>query len=804
MQLIISLSSAYTIVIRVKKKNEDLNPEAISKEAKLLQKNDDDIFGELLAGTSTTTGKTINQQSTKMLSCMTVIDKGSAVLFEPGLRTFWPIKDNIVCCRVSEQGSYVLSMYGPAASNCNTVTPAYAAIPMLKTTVEVPSVISSVNESQRSRYWGYTPQLCCVQPGDSLSCSSSCTFVERNLFDKLFSCNASLLDSPVIVFGGVDGQILFWPVNGFALTSKNSESLGGKQSFTPQLLYHLQQQVSAIYTANLSCQKVSSVTSEPGSSDQHNKESSVYCNALVFVGDCDKIIIASECLSPKADEVNSIMFTGHMILGPVLCSCLSNNGDTLIHSTGKEIFVTKLSINSATDHATNSALVSLSTCMSTSLITLSMPVANICTVCCVDKKNKTTGTKRQVYGLTLNGKLLQLVLPELQDGESPIHSNVSPQMAGEKVKSYLREIETQSAELAKVTATIETVDRILKELNMVIHTVCQLAKDSTVSGMNAIPQQGMFPLCCTFSPSVVGHDDSRSSSVYLCCKVVNQGSLLLSSSWSLMVHIQGREPWCHQVTAESHTMGRSLPLMIFNPGSFLKIDIPLSKSFSSSFHIVAEMHLYCNLNALLADLRSDSESGHVLKKPVEDVVIPVTRKVFDVLHFVRPNQMGSQVSVQNTAPGSKKELLQTLDKLDSETQHVINKEGLIDHSEAKKAEEFLQRGSYSASFLISQDALSFMYTAQTLSKASKSLTPQNTVLQFILADSSISLEQIDSEYSGINLLTVNGCHAAIHVKPANQSATSADNPPFEVTLHCSSIPLLCRLHEAVLTRMKVS
>ena len=792
----------YTTVIRLKKKNGDLNPGVISKEPKLLQTNDNDIFGELLAGTSTTTGKTINQQSPKMLSCMTTIDEGSAIIFEPGLRTFLPINDKIVCCRVSEQGSYVLSMYGPAAPNSNTVTPAYAALPMLKTTVEVPSVISSVNEGQRSRYWGYTPQLCCVQPGDSLSCSSSCTFVERNLFNKLFSCDASLLDSPVIVFGGVDGQILFWPVNGFALSSKSTESLGGKPSFTTQLLYHLQQRVSAIYTANLSGQKVSSVTSEPGSSDKQNKESSGYSNALVFVGGRDKIVIASEWLSPKADEVNSIMFTGHMILGPVLCSCLSNNGDTLIHSTGKEILVTKLSINSETDHATNSALVLLSTCMSMPLITLSMPVANICTVCCIDKKNKTAGTKRQVYAFTLNGKLLQFGLPELQDGESPIHSNVSPQMAGEKVKSYLREIETQSAELAKVTATIEIEDRILKELNMVIHTACQLANNVTVSGMSAIPQQGMFPLCCSFTPSVVCHDDSRNSPVCLCCKVVNQGSLLLSSSWSLMVHIQGREPWCRQVTAESHTMGCSLPLKIFNPGSFLKIDIPLSKSFSSSFHIVAEMHLYCNLNALLADLRSDPQSGPVLEKPVEDVMIPISRKVFDVLHFVRPNHMGSQISVQNTAPGSKEELLQTLDKLDLETQHVVNKEGLFGHSGgAKKAGEFLQHGSYSASFLISQDALSFMSGAQTLSKAGKSLTPQNTVLQFILADSSISLEQI---HSGINLLTVNGCHASIHVKPANQSATSADSPPFEVTLRCSSIPLLCRLHEAVLTRMKVS
>ncbi|KAL9968492.1 hypothetical protein ACROYT_G020593 [Oculina patagonica] len=799
----VSLPENLTKSKRLKKKCGDVNPEVPSEGSKPLQ-TDNDIFEELLAGTSAAVEKTVNQQPLKTMKCMTLIDAGSAVLFEHGLRTFLPIKDKMVCCRASEQG-FVVSMYGPVAASSDIVTPAYAALPVFKATVEVPPVMSSVQESQRSCYWDYTPQLCCVQPGDSLSCSSSCAVVERHLFNKLFNCEASLLDSPVIVFGGIDGQIVFWPVNSFALTSTGSESLGGKQSFTPQVLYHLEQRVLAIYTANLCCQKdpsgvgSASVKNESGSSDKHNKESSGYCNALVFVGDRDKIVIASECLSQKADEVKAINFTSHTILGPVLCSCLNSNGDTLVHSTGKEIFVTKLNINGEMD-ATNSALVSLSTCMSTSLITLSMQVPNICTVCCVDKKNKTAGTKRQVYALTLDGKLLQFVLPELQDGESPMYSNVSPQVAGEKVKSYLREIETQSAELAKVTATIETEDSILKELNMVIHAACQLAEDATVGGKSTMPQQDMFPLCCTFTPTVVCYDSSGNSSVSLHCKVVNQGSLLLSSSWSLMVHIQGKEPWCRQVTTESHTMGRSLPLKICNPGSFFEIDIPLNKSFSLSFHIVAEVHLYCNLNSLLADLRSDPVSGHFFKKPVEDVLIPISRHVLDVLHFVRQNQIGSQVSVQSTVPGSKEELLQTLDKLGSESQHAMNKEGLLGHDGAKKAEESLQLGNFSASFLVSQDAVSFMKTAVKSNTAP--LTLQATVLQFILTDSSISHQHIDSKYPGINLLTVNGSRASIHVKPAAGSTTSAESAPLEVTLHCSSIPLLCRLHEAVLTRLK--
>ena len=791
---------------REKKKIGELNPEVISDGTKPIQNDENDIFGELLAGTSATAGKTPNKQSLKALKNMTLIDAGSAVLFEQGLKTFIPVGDKMVCCRASDQ-RYILSLFGTVAPNSNVLMPVYEALPELKTKVEVPSLMSSWEESQGHTLWSYTPQLCCVQPSSSVSCSSLYPVMERPLFNKLFNWEASLLDSPVVLFGGEDGQILFWPVNSFALTSRNPGTLGSKQSFTPQLLYHLEQRVSAIYAANIHCQKDSS----GGSNAKRKKESSVYCcNALVFVGDYDKIVIACERKPVKTDEGGAIRFSGHTILGPVLCSCLTNSGDTLVHSTGREIFVTRLSLNDTTD-ATSSAPV-VSSCTLSLFTTLSMQVPNICTVCCVHKKNKTTGTVTLAYALNMNGRLLQFVLPDLQDGESHVYSNVSPQMAGQKVKSYLSEIETRSAELAKVNATIETEDRILTELNMVIHTVCQFPKDAAVSGIDTTPQQSMCPISCTFTPSLLPYDSSGNSSVSLHCKVVNQGSLMLSSSWSLLVQLQGQEPWCCRVTADSHTIGRSVPLKIFNPGSFIEIDMPLSKSFSSSVHIVAEVYLYCNLNSLLAGLRKDPNSGNFSEKPVEDVLIPISRRVFDVLHFVRPHQMGTHVSVKNPVAGSKEELLQTLDKLKSEIQFTINKEDLFGQSGAENAEKSLQFGSYSASFLVSQDAICFMKIAVQNSSAHnatqetvQTLTPQAIVLHFILTDSSISHEQIDSKYSGIELLTVDGSQASIRLKPAAGSVTSApDGPPMEVALHCSSIPLLCCLHGAVLVRFQVS
>ena len=793
-------------MLRLKKKSSDLNPDVTGDSSKKRSNDgdDDDIFTELLAGASASVAalKQKPKQPYHASNCMTTIDVRSAVLFEPGLRIFIPAGDKVVCCRAIEQG-YVLSMFYQISPNSGLDTLAYEALPRLTTVVEVSAV--SLQGSRQSCYKNYGPQLMCVQPGGSVSSLPSCAAVERSLFKKLFNSDASLLDSPVIIFGGQDGQIYFWTVNSFALTSMSSQEDGAKQAFMPQLLYHLEQGVSAIYTANLDFQETSksadhaSAASDSGSSEkQRKKQSRDYSNAVVFVGERDKVLIASEKkASSDKGRTGPVNFTEHTILGPVICSSLNSPGDTLIHSTGKEIFITKLDI-----YGENIA--TTTTVLPTVLTTIDMQLPNVCALCCINKKSKTDRAVRQdeVYALTFNGKLLLFPLPESRDGNSFIDANISPQKAGEKVKSYLSEIEAQSAELAKVNATIEMEDKILKELNTAIHFSCQMSEGTEASGpLETDPNKFTVPLACTFIPTLASYDSSGNISTTLHCKIVNQGKLPLSSYWSLMVRIQGKEPWLHQITGESCTLGQSVPLMDFNPGSFLEVDIPLSKSLSSSFHIVAEADLYCNLKLLLADLSVN------LKKPVEDVVIPIKRQVLDILYFVKPNQIGSQGgSGPNVVPDSKEELLQILAKLDLETQRLMHMHDLSGDNEAVNTEETFH-GSYSATFHISQDAVSFMNLAIQSNLAQQTAqvtTQQTTVLRFILKDSSVSDLQIVTGFSSVDLLTVNGSRVSIHVRPVSSGTASAHSPPLEVLLHCSSVRLLCCLHEAVLTRLKVS
>ncbi|KAK2570611.1 Fanconi anemia core complex-associated protein 100, partial [Acropora cervicornis] len=750
---------------------------------------EEDIFTELLAGRSTSDrpGDQMPRQWQHSLTNMTVIDIRSAILFEPGLRTFLSIGNKLFCCVTVKEG-FMLSAFNQIVPASGVDTLAFTALPCFKVKISLSPVVMPLQENKQHHFWNKSSHLFCVQPANSVSLLPSCAIIERSFYNKLFSPDSSLVDSPVLIFGSQDGQLHFWPVNDFAFSSTSSGKLGATQT-SSSLLHHLEQAVSAIYVAKVSSQELSTRTENcVQTGGKHKSSKAVYCNALVFVGVCDKLVIALERKSsvdkghsnPIEDKghSNPIEFTEHAILGPVVCSCLNSTGDTLIHSTGKEIFFTKFSFN----EEGNSAKV-LAAFSTTALTTFSMHLPNICAVFSGNKKRKSEERNIQdkVFALALNGKLLQFCVPDFQDSDSLADPDIPPQIAGAKVKSYLADLENLSAELAKVHTAIEAEDKILKELNTFIHFACQL-REGIADFEAPLKGEDTSPLCCSFKTSFSNLDNEGDASVTLNCKLVNQGSLPLSSCWSLMICVESEEAWLNKCSEERSIRGRSVPMRSLSPGSLLEIQIPLIKSMPSSFHIVAEAYLHCNLNAVVYNLQSHLQSGH-LAKCVDNVIVPVARQVLDVLHFVTPFQAGAQAPLSHPFPGTREEIVKTLDLLNLETAYVQ------DLPENEKTNEVSLPGSYSASFHISQEAVNFI-----MNTSQKNLDTVS-VLQFIMKDSSVTIDQLDPECSDLNLLTVNCNQASIHVKP-----TSGET--LEVLLRCSTVQLLCHLHEAVLRRLK--
>lgn len=148
-----------------------------------------------------------------------------------------------------------------------------------------------------------------------------------------------------------------------------------------------------------------------------------------------------------------------------------------------------------------------------------------------------------------------------------------------------------------------------------------------------------------------------------------------------------------------------------------------------------------------------------------------------------------------------------MERLNSTISNVVSR-SIFGQVTEEIAEEPTEIRNYSAAFIVSQDAINFMTTTIKNDLALKetlqteSLSPQATFFHFIFMDSSIAHQQIDVECSHINLLSVNGGHASINIKPVSGMEKSTNGSPFEVELHCTHVRLLCHLHGAILTRLK--
>ena len=777
-------------------------------------RNPDDIdHGDIFAGLlgCSTSGNASNKsihKSHQDSQCITVVD--SAVLYQPGLITFLSTDDKILCFTATDCSCVLSEFCRTSSDDGDPDQISYSALPAFKTTLEMSLLITPTNGSECC--YNYSPcklQLCFVQPSNvcNVPCFSSVTIC-RSFFNKLFGSEASLLDSPVILFGGEDGQICFFPINGFTSSGTSSccQALrdGGASPLPLRLLYHLEQEVSAILVAKVNCQDHQSPNRYPYPANDNersdplsDKSNSYDSNAVVLVGKLNKIVIVSESTFKSCKgSSNAVEFAEHTILGPVMCCCLNSNGDTLLHSTGKEIFITKLSIfHDGEDN--KSAPVTLNS--------ISLPIPNICAVCCEPgKKSRATEVKKQdkIIALTIGGKLISFCLPGVENGISCGASNISSQVAGQKVKDFLCEIESQSESLAKVNTTIEIEDKILKELNIIINIACELIGNMReLSGTKFKKErtQDISSVSCIFTPNVICHDSIRNCTVNLHCRVANQGHLPLSSCWSLMVQIEGKQAWLQKDGGEPYTIGRSVPIQSLDGGSAFTLDIPLSKCLSSSFYIVAEAHLYCNLNHLLSHLKGKTVLGFFLHEEVQNIVIPIQRQVFDVLDFMQPYVVGPHVSVQGQAYGSLHELVKTLGNMQSELHLTSN---------TRRNTEQSVSGMHSAVFQISGDTVSVMkdYIESSIGFDFTSATTELTVLYFIVIKSGVSLQLINKDSLSVNLITINGDHVAIHVRsvtPHTNAQNTSELFGAEVTLQCASISLLCRLHEAVLSRLKV-
>lgn len=772
------------------------------------------------------------------------VDLGSEspVIFEPNVEATLSIGESLVTCGRTESG-HSISLYFKTSS-CSG-KPIYPALPTFRLTIPDSKPSNSIFLEQRDEEaidtkYSQSCSLLCVQPFGGIS-SHDCLHLEDRVFGQLFGRDALLLASPVVLLGCSTGWIYFFPlafspsVNSHSEpTSSSSAHTSGNDrkhiTFTPQILYDLQQDLSGIHLANLplpSERKDNTESRNAGHKSMCSSKgtSAESCNAVIFVGSRDKVVVAVENRSQEATE-SGVSFTEYSVPGPIICSCMTSKGDVLVHSTGREIFVTKLypeSPSASSGHLPQG--------VSAVLNPKCIMIPFVCAIHCSLKPQRHrseagTDGRDQVLALTFKGRLLAfpLLSPEEEPGELPMSPlfNLAPNVAAKKVKDALVNIEEVCTQLSKVNLIIKAENEILKELNIAISIVCDIIGNAPdgfgflKSELQPESSRTLSPIVCTFSPVVKSFDSVSDRSIILQCRVTNQGNWLLSGHWSLLVQLHGCKQWLGSGKNQCIAVNHSVSLGMFQPGSSTELNIPLDENLDVMSSVSVEAFLLCDLHSLLAGAQPDLFRSTSSLQNVSDIVVPIARKVFDALHFLRPHSVHGGRGCA-TMSAALNELVDTLKILNSVPRRLnLQDEG----SAASKAPFSISSApgqSQSSSLQLSQDCLDHMVgiVQDSLKDSLKShgiseLPTEAAVFLFLLADSNLTPQQVGRNCSLVTLATVNCEPITMHVRDVGGSPvfprtneSSATMSGVELIIKAPSGQLLSCVHEAVIKRLEV-
>lgn len=660
-----------------------------------------------------------------------------------------------------------------------------------------------------------TPILTCIWPSGSLSNHQLSYTLDRTVFELLFGSEASLFDLCVVLIGTCEGHVYFFPLasdmtSQDVLTPKDKlkqssllQNMAERKtrSFTlaPSLLYCLEQPVSAISLARIPFIEVKDKKA-------HAENAKVTCgNCVLFVGKRNKLVVSYQNRSSRSNR--NAVFAECQIPGPVWSSTVEETSNVFMHSTGQEIFISKLEIQCTelSSQATPEQVVI------TTIHCIKLPFA------CV-MVNVTPATLEQckdnLIVLTLKGKLQKLDISNIHDSSSRfLLMKISPTTAGNKIKCLLSEIERISKKLSQLNLSIKAEDTILKDLNIVTSLICRIM-DKHTQKMYGMPKKGsdcVIDILCSVIPTVREAGNVTSPLVNLQCKVVNQWTATFGKGWSLLVQVNLTEQGTVNPTGCQKTTSKAVPLNMFASGQHVVLEFPLhSVVLFNSVKVLFFLHF--DLNAVLSNLDGNTCIS------AESVVIPLDVKMLDVIDFLRPVtrnkscfETPEHLMVDRRAISLQQKISTALKSVNSRL--TSRADGLESATNNTNKQITCAQTSYQSILFLSQSCIHYIsqqvQTNKHLCGTKEPITLEESVLIF-LTNGNKAFMLADCQQGFVKTETPTGKQIELRVQPRSKSTSDVPQIEmgekrckFELVLQAPTVQLICSLHEAVLTRLKV-
>lgn len=729
------------------------------------------------------------------------IPAAAAVLYKPGMLNILSVSSSaIIIGGVNEMGCSVSvhSVVGLDSRNNSVMQQGIAVSPLCQSTV----LLNRFTESSLKSL-----VLMCIWPSGSLSSPPLQNTLDRAVFQQLFGSEISLFDSSVLVIGTSSGHIYYFPLADGVTCHKEklsqpflSQDESGQKthsfSLVPSLLFCLEQPVSAVYLANIPFER------EENSEDHIEKQKLNYSNCVLFIGKRDKLLVSYQ--NKSSDKSRNADFAVGQIPGPVCCSAMEAVTNVLIHSTGKEIFISKIELQktqlSATAYSEH-VVVQTVHCIK---------IPFVCTMVHVTLATKEPDTD-EIIVLTLKGKLEKFKISNLLDSSSFSFMKMSPKIAGNKIKCFLSDIAKTSEKLSQLNLSINAEDAILKELNVATSFICSVMdKEQFEKGKHLSIKEGSdcddHGIHFSVSSSVSYEGNLTGPLVNIQCKVTNNCNITFCKGWSFLVQVSVAEQRTFNFTGSQRIKSKAVPLNEFATGQHVVLEFLLD-SLTPFYSVKINFFLYFDLNAILSKLSSSLSS--------ESVVVPLNVKYLDVIDFLKPlSRSKSCFESQGTSQFNRQSVQQKISTAVKNVESLFSSQIFSLEPALNNATTSVRSPQTLYQFVLplSENCVHYIYqhilTNKDVYNAKESLTFQEAVLLFLTVRNKALW--LDCGQGSIKAKTPTGeqvelhvCHRSVSTDDVQENAMMTNYCKLELVLRSSAIQLLCCLHGAVLTRFQV-
>ncbi|XP_068119281.1 Fanconi anemia core complex-associated protein 100 [Hyperolius riggenbachi] len=437
----------------------------------------------------------------------------------------------------------------------------------------------NISPKMRTANTDWQPVLCCVSllKDNKLNRVASGFTLEAPLFTRLFGVDPALLDSPIILCGFPDGQVMYFPV-------KNQGSSHGGHGSTQsslKLLYHLEQPVVSI-GATGSC--------DAGTEQPIRSSADVSCDCVLFVGERGSLVYVTS----GEEEGAFCEYKDYRLQAPVCCAFFSLAG--VYYSTPSDLFF--ITIPHSKDGASN-------------------PTASASVVCSVRHNVPMIAalaqfihTSDELVLLSSRGRLMLCKLS--QKGSVDQCRGLGSTHAGHRIKELLSGIGSVSDRVSRLKSAVNKKRQSLQRLNHVMSLSRQL-----------LSNQQTCPVLCDVSVSWTR--TFQTDRLTVACMLENRTSCMMERGWTL----------CVLVSSDAST-SYTFPLIPLRPGERTAVTFPLSQGpyHCLDFPMRISSTLVYSLKGLFTDCGLAADAS-VCSASQQDICVPLQEHRVDLLQCLR-------------------------------------------------------------------------------------------------------------------------------------------------------------------------